>query len=321
MAGPLFVPPECHRVSLKALLSDLDLFNGKDGFPTEVNLTVPVEDDDQFASAIEEGAVEITNENLAGLWVLASGFHSAALAARLRDFRSLAVYGEPTAEELQARIAALEEWALMRERQMAVLRARSTAGAAAAPYALSAQAVPSGFASLIVAGFPWIFAEFGEKRFTLLWRGSRDGFHARDFHRRCDGRANTLTLIRDTKGNIFGGFTPLTWEARDPMALDPYKADRDRKSFLFTLKNPHGVAARKFLLKEEMKEKAIICRSLWGPCFCDIGVLDDCDANYGSYACHFGQSYANDTALEPSTFFTGARTFTASEIEVFEITD
>jgi hypothetical protein len=35
---------------------------------------------------------------------------------------------------------------------------------------------------LIVADFPALFAEFGGKQFTLLWRGSRDGHN------------NTLTL-------------------------------------------------------------------------------------------------------------------------------
>jgi hypothetical protein len=44
---------------------------------------------------------------------------------------------------------------------------------------------------------------------VLQWRGSRDGFGAIDVHKRCDGRANTLTLILDTGGNVFGGFTPL----------------------------------------------------------------------------------------------------------------
>jgi hypothetical protein len=68
---------------------------------------------------------------------------------------------------------------------------------------------PAGFASLIVADFPALFAEFGGKRFTLLWRGSRDGFGACHFQGRWDGHANTLLLILDTAGNIFGGFTPV----------------------------------------------------------------------------------------------------------------
>jgi hypothetical protein len=56
----------------------------------------------------------------------------------------------------------------------------------------------AGFASLIVADFPALFAEFRVKRFALLWCGSRDGFSARDFRSRCDSRAPTLTLIQDT---------------------------------------------------------------------------------------------------------------------------
>jgi hypothetical protein len=56
---------------------------------------------------------------------------------------------------------------------------------------------------------PGIFAGFHGKRLALLWRGSRDGFRAGDCHGRCDGHAPTLTLIQDTEGNIFGGFTPV----------------------------------------------------------------------------------------------------------------
>jgi hypothetical protein len=88
---------------------------------------------------------------------------------------------------------------------------------------------PAGFASLIVADFLALFAEFGGKRFTLLWRGSRDCFRARDFHKRCDGQANTLTLIEDTAGNIFGGFTPVEWESA---ANTIYTADPSLKSFI-----------------------------------------------------------------------------------------
>jgi hypothetical protein len=84
-----------------------------------------------------------------------------------------------------------------------------------APSAVALPAAPAGFASLIVADFSALFAEFRGRRFTLLWCGSRDGFHTCDFHRRCEGHAPTLTLIQDTGGGIFGGFTPVQWESRD----------------------------------------------------------------------------------------------------------
>jgi hypothetical protein len=50
--------------------------------------------------------------------------------------------------------------------------------------------------ALIVSEFPPLFEEFRAKRWALLWQGSRDGFRPGEFRR----RANTLTLIQDTKG-------------------------------------------------------------------------------------------------------------------------
>jgi hypothetical protein len=185
--------------------------------------------------------------------------------------------------------------------------------------------LPAPFSSLIVADFPALFAEFTGKRFTLLWRGSRDGFGASNFHVRCDGHANTLTLLEDGKGNIFGGFTPVEWESREYNAniygVNCLKADPSLKSFLFTLKNPHNFPARKFALNVEKKDGAIRCDSARGPHFCDIGVLDRCNTNNNNFTSGFGRSYAKVAGLDGMTFFTGSTTFTVKEIEVFEITD
>jgi hypothetical protein len=84
------------------------------------------------------------------------------------------------------------------------------------PQQLSVSSIPL-FDLWIISHFPEIFAEFQKKRFLLLWRGSRDGFKVAVFHRRCDGHANTLTLILDTTGNIIGGFTLVKWESKGGM--------------------------------------------------------------------------------------------------------
>jgi hypothetical protein len=173
---------------------------------------------------------------------------------------------------------------------------------------------PSGWDSVIVSGFPEIFAEFKEKKFTLLWRGSRDGFGAGEFHKRCDGHTNTLTVILDRRGNIFGGFTPVKWE---PSKKEKYKADPSLKSFIFTLKNPHNVPPRIFMLKAEKKDSAIICHSELGPDFRDITVSDSCDQNLRSFTSR-GINYTADTGL--GVFFTHSQYFRVKEIEVFEIT-
>jgi hypothetical protein len=170
--------------------------------------------------------------------------------------------------------------------------------------------IPSGWNSEIVPDFPKLFEDFTQKQFTLLWRGSRDGFRAYDFHNRCDGHPNTLTVILDTDGDIFGGFTPVEWESREWNGKDvdedtTVKADPSLKSFLFTLTNPHNVPARKFALKAEKKDKAIACDSDGGPHFDEIGVGNYSNVFNGSFPYGLGLSYINDTGL----------------VEVFEITD
>jgi hypothetical protein len=128
-------------------------------------------------------------------------------------------------------------------------------------------------------------------------------------------------VILDTEGNIFGGFTPVEWESR---TSSPWcKADDSQKSFLFTLKNPHNIPARRFALKAKKKSEAIYCDSGAGPIFggypCDIYVSDDCNANTRS-STSLGISYTNDTGLDARVVFTGSENFRVKEIEVFEIT-
>jgi hypothetical protein len=96
------------------------------------------------------------------------------------------------------------------------------------------------------------------------------------------------------------------------------KGDPSLKSFLFTLKNPHNVPARRFALKAE--NRAICCHSDCGPHFWDIRVFDNRNANTASNSL-LGRSYTNDTGLNGNTFFTGSTHFQVKEIEVFEITE
>jgi hypothetical protein len=115
---------------------------------------------------------------------------------------------------------------------------------------------PGPLDSLIVPAFPDAFAEFRGKRFRRLWRGGADGFGADDFHARCDGHAGTVTLVLDTAGNIFGGFTPVAW---DSLAELTGKGDESLRSFVFSIRNPHGIGARTFGLRAETRGEAIDC--------------------------------------------------------------
>jgi hypothetical protein len=241
--------------------------------------------------------------------------------------------------ETQHRIAALEEQAMQRERDILALSSRvtqilthfscvdsdfsrlssavdalradiSSLKAAPAPDAMTA----SRLNSVIVASLPPISAEFRDKTFKLLWRGSRDGFGADDFHARCDGHAGTVTLVLDTAGNIFGGFTPVAW---DSLMWVTWKGDESLRSFVFSIRNPHGIGARTFGLRADKKGEAIDCSSGHGPSFFDIEIADGCNATAQAYL--LGTNYMNDTGIAGDLFFTGIGAFTVREIEVFEL--
>eukprot|EP01084_Bolivina_argentea_P030187 55972_1 len=49
------------------------------------------------------------------------------------------------------------------------------------------------------------------KRFNLLFRASENGFKAKDFHNQCDNYGSTITIIKSNFGNIFGGYTNISW--------------------------------------------------------------------------------------------------------------
>ncbi len=48
----------------------------------------------------------------------------------------------------------------------------------------------------------------------LLYRASRDGWTAANFHSCCDNKGPTVTVVKSTGNYIFGGFTEELWDGR-----------------------------------------------------------------------------------------------------------
>ncbi len=127
-------------------------------------------------------------------------------------------------------------------------------------------AVLHAFTALVVAALG------SGRRFKLLFRSGSAGTPASApaFHSRCDGKDPTVTLIRDTAGNVFCGSTSLNWNGS---TAGGWVYFADPTAFLFTIVNPHGDPPALFPGKTNANGYSIICRATIGPCFAGLYVM------------------------------------------------
>lgn len=76
----------------------------------------------------------------------------------------------------------------------------------------------------------WIDPFNNKIKFELLFRKSRDGSSCYTFHKNCDNKGPTLTLVETTKGYKFGGYTPFSFKSNKG-----YSPKDDDKTFIFSL--------------------------------------------------------------------------------------
>jgi hypothetical protein len=154
--------------------------------------------------------------------------------------------------------------------------------------------------------------EFSLKdKWTLLYRGSRDGFGAVDFHSTCDGHTNTLTIFKAKETSyIFGGFTSGDWNSTNVHLSDP-------SAFLFSLTNKDN---QPFKMRQINTTKSIVCHSDHGPIFGgghDLYICDSANTTAGSYS-KLGHSYQHPQPSQSDSYLAGSHHFKLSEIEVYE---
>ena len=66
-------------------------------------------------------------------------------------------------------------------------------------------------------------------KYELIYKMTENGSKAEDFHKCCDDKGPTLTIIKTTSHRIFGGFTPLNWKGSFS------KEDVGKRTFIFSL--------------------------------------------------------------------------------------
>ncbi len=151
----------------------------------------------------------------------------------------------------------------------------------------------------------------------LLYRARRDGFTGEAFHSKCDGKGNTITIIKNNLNYVFGGYASSAWHSSGAWNNDP-------NAFLFSLRRSGVSFKDKFTVKEA--SSALYGYSSYGPTFGgnhDIHICNQSDTNIGSYS-DFGFSYNlpdGYTYQENADNFLAGNydQWTTTEIEVYEI--
>ena len=69
-----------------------------------------------------------------------------------------------------------------------------------------------------------------DQKWKLVYRASENGFDFDDFHDKCAGHNNCLTVTKSTNGNVFGGYTDAAWNKL-------FGWIRNENAFLFSLIN------------------------------------------------------------------------------------
>jgi hypothetical protein len=152
-----------------------------------------------------------------------------------------------------------------------------------------------------------------EVTLSLLYRGSRDGFRAADFHAKCDGKDATVTIVKSTEGCIFGGYSDQSWERKDY-----YSYKSSSRAFLFSIVNSAGLAPMKLPLTGKSNNKAVYCCCSYGPAFGDLGIHDKCNIKK-NFSSRLGLTYTLPPGQDKKTFLAGSYPFLVAEIEVFAV--
>lgn len=138
-------------------------------------------------------------------------------------------------------------------------------------------------------------------KFKIMYKATKDGDSSKIFHSKCDNKKNTLTMVKTTKGQKFGGYTEQMWNH-----IGDFKNDKNAFCFSFDLNK---------IYDNNTGEKAIIANNLYGPSFgwAVFGILDKALEKGGWTSCDQCYGYSGYEINN------GERDFNIKEIEVYEI--
>jgi len=155
-----------------------------------------------------------------------------------------------------------------------------------------------------------------DKHWKIIYKASTDGWEATDFHKKCDNKGPTLTVISANKF-LFGGFTPLHWESKGGYSWH-------EGSWIFSLTNPSNEPTKMVnIAAKKDKLYSIYDAPDHGPTFgggFDIVIYSNSNTSGQNY-CNLGYSFLlpgkTYGSEEAKHFMVGTYHFSVEEIEVF----
>ena len=142
--------------------------------------------------------------------------------------------------------------------------------------------------------------------YKLIYRASDNGEEAEDFHERCDDFEGSLTLIKTKEGNIFGGYTSLSWDPENE------SEKKDEFAFVFSLN------LEKLYFESNKKDYSIFCDKNKGPCFVGMFAIQEHILTGKSYINPWGiQCFSGEDS--PFEINGGKTEFNIEELEVFQV--
>lgn len=190
--------------------------------------------------------------------------------------------------------------------------------------------IPSGILSEKEKDILEDYLDENRKKWSLIYKASRDGYSSKTFHQKCDYSQETLVIIERDNGFIFGGYTKNNWRGKERntnnynnnYCYDSYYYNQtqttpccknDNSAFIFSLKNIVGIPFKASVTRHD---EAIYCDDNCGPCFGqEIRISNDC--RRGS-SCLFAYYNIKDIDQKILTVpIAGNENFQIKDIEVF----
>ena len=146
----------------------------------------------------------------------------------------------------------------------------------------------------------------------LLYRGTRDGFASSAFHSFCDGKANTIIIIKNELNHVFGGYISVAWHSSHSHSFDS-------SAYLFSLRRDNSSNSEKYLI---INPEYAVYGEGWngqsyGPTFGRNHDISVCPNNPNINKCRGGFKSSYNTPS--SNYLAGASYWLVIEIEVYQL--